>query len=264
MKELFLILIHKGSFFLFRNHFEQWVGQYKDKRMFKLTLIRTKNYFQIKKTLLVDCELTYNINQIKFSQSMKSLQIPSIDEKFNEILNKSSWLSLENIYQRCTRISIFGNGGNLAVADHAAIDTSRLTNKLGLCPGSGILASSLINDIGHDNWLKKWVEITSRGLTQDILKDSLFIGISSSGKSENVVSALNYAHSIGSNSFLITASSIKTDQEINFGYCDLNLDEYHSAEVMTLLLTYQLIHSSGFVCPPISKSTFSEKFSFKK
>ena len=195
---------------------------------------------------------------------MNSLKLPSIDEKFNKIINQSSWLALENTYQRCSRISIFGNGGNLAVADHAAIDTSRLTNKLGLCPGSGILASSLINDIGHDKWLNKWVEITSRGLTKDILKNSLFIGISSSGKSENVVSALNYATSIGSNSFLITASAIKTKQEINFAYCDLDLDEYHSAEVMTLLLTYQLIHSSGFKCPPISKSTYEEKFSFEK
>ena len=35
------------------------------------------------------------------------------------------------------------------------------------------------------------------------LKNSLFIGISSSGKSENVVSALNYATNLGSNSFQI-------------------------------------------------------------
>ena len=76
-------------------------------------------------------------------------------------------------------------------------------------PRSGILASSLINDKGHDKWLEKWVEITSRGLTDQIMKKSLFIGISSSGKSENVVSALNYASDIGANS-LITASDIKT------------------------------------------------------
>ena len=47
------------------------------------------------------------------------------------------------------------------------------------------------------------------------MKQSLFIGISSSGKSENVVSALNYASYIGANSFLITASDIKTNKNIN-------------------------------------------------
>ena len=183
---------------------------------------------------------------------MSKLKLPSIDLKFEEITESENWKLIESLYHKSNRISIFGNGGNLAVADHAAIDTSRLTDKLGLCPGSGILASSLINDKGHDEWLKKWVEITSRGLTREILNKSLFIGISSSGRSENVVTALNYAKDIGAEAFLISASSIKTQQQINFQYCDLNLEEYHSAEVITLLLTYQLIHSCGFHCPPIS------------
>tara|TARA_B100000401_G_C52717450_1_gene676888 strand:- start:427 stop:1017 length:591 start_codon:yes stop_codon:yes gene_type:complete len=183
---------------------------------------------------------------------MSKLKLPSIDTKFDEITESENWKIIESLYQKSNRISIFGNGGNLAVADHAAIDTSRLTDKLGLCPGSGILASSLINDKGHDEWLKKWVEITSRGLTREILSKSLFIGISSSGRSENVVTALNYAKNIGAEAFLISASSIKTEQRIDFQYCNLNLEEYHSAEVITLLLTYQLIHSCGFKCPPIS------------
>ena len=195
----------------------------------------------------------------------ESLIIPNLNLKFEETLKHPSWVELEETYRDCSRISFFGNGGNLAVADHAAIDTSRLTNKLGLCPGSGILASSLINDKGHDKWLEKWVEITSRGLTDEIMKKSLFIGISSSGKSENVVSALNYATYIGANSFLITASDIKTNKNINFKFCNLKVDEYHSSEVFTLLLTYQLIHSGGFKCPSISNSSNAndEIFSFK-
>ena len=195
----------------------------------------------------------------------ENLIIPNLNLKFEQTLKHPSWIELEEIYRNCSRISFFGNGGNLAVADHAAIDTSRLTNKLGLCPGSGILASSLINDKGHDKWLEKWVEITSRGLTDEIMKKSLFIGISSSGKSENVVSALNYATYIGANSFLITASDIKTNKNINFKYFNLKVDEYHSSEVFTLLLTYQLIHSGGFKCPSISNSSNpnDEIFSFK-
>ena len=50
------------------------------------------------------------------------------------------------LFDNASKIALIGNGGNLAVADHAAVDTSRLTNKLGLCPGSGILASSLLYD----------------------------------------------------------------------------------------------------------------------
>ena len=196
---------------------------------------------------------------------MSKLEIPNFNLKFHEIISSPNWKLLESLYGQSQRISFIGNGGNLAVADHAAVDPSRLTNKLGLCPGSGILASSLINDKGHDEWLKKWVEIVSRGLTSQILNNSLFIGISSSGRSENVVAALNYAKQIGGNAFLITASSIKTTQDIGFEYCNLNLDEYHSAEVITLLLTYQLVHSCGFSCPPISTGgeKNAEQFSFK-
>ena len=138
---------------------------------------------------------------------MSKLEIPNFNLKFHEIISSPNWKLLESLYGQSQRISFIGNGGNLAVADHAAVDTSRLTNKLGLCPGSGILASSLINDKGHDEWLKKWVEITSRGLNNEIMQNSLFIGISSSGKSENVINALNYANSLGSNSFLIPVFS---------------------------------------------------------
>ena len=190
------------------------------------------------------------------------LQIPDLNNCFEKTILSQEWKSLESSFTQCKRIIIFGNGGNLAVADHAAVDISRLTDKLGLCPGSGILASSLINDKGHDLWLRKWVEISSRGLTQQVLSNTLYIGISSSGRSNNVVNALNFASSLGSQSWLITASPLKTEQDISFNTCCLSIDEYHSAEVMTLLLTYQLIHASGHSCPSISSSSAPESPSF--
>lgn len=191
------------------------------------------------------------------------LPLPDLSQSVFTITSQPSWRKLEEDFSCSKRVSLFGNGGNLAVADHAAIDISRLTNKLGICPGSGILASSLINEKGHDEWLRKWVEISARGLNSDVLRESLCIGISSSGISENVVRALNYSASIGCRAWLITAAPLKSEETINFNTCTLNLDEYHSAEVLTLLLTYQLIHSSGFNCPPISKaSTSNNTFDF--
>ena len=186
------------------------------------------------------------------------LQIPDLSKTFSRIKKSDDWIAIERNFIEANRISIFGNGGNLAVADHAAVDISRLTNKFGICPGSGILASSLINDKGHDDWLKKWVEISSRGLSADILERSLFIGISSSGKSENVVSALNYSIEIGAKAWMISAKPLRTSQKVKFNSCILDLDEYHSAEVLTLLMTYQLIHSAGFSCPSIDMATSDE------
>ena len=54
-------------------------------------------------------------------------------------------------FNKCDDIYVLGHGGNLAIADHAAVDITRLSNgtKNAMCPGSGIVATSLINALTH-------------------------------------------------------------------------------------------------------------------
>ena len=66
-------------------------------------------------------------------------------EKFNFLMNSEEWLKLENDFIDLEHIFIIGNGGNMSIADHAAVDISRLTNKNAICPGSGIVATSIIS-----------------------------------------------------------------------------------------------------------------------
>ena len=87
---------------------------------------------------------------------------------------------------------LVGNGGNLAVCDHGAIDIARLTNKSASAPGSGILSSSLINDTSTNSG-KEWIQICLRGFDKNHISDSLLIGVSSSGYSKNICLALDYA-----------------------------------------------------------------------
>ena len=61
----------------------------------------------------------------------KSLSLPNLDTTFTNIIEEDIWTKLESDFNASSRVTIFGNGGNLAVADHDAIDISRLTNKLG-------------------------------------------------------------------------------------------------------------------------------------
>ena len=89
-------------------------------------------------------------------------------QKFHQILQSNSWLQLRNDFIKAKKIYLVGNGGNLAVCDHGAIDISRLTNKSASAPGSGILASSLINDTSHELWVKNWLQICLRGLMTNI------------------------------------------------------------------------------------------------
>lgn len=174
-------------------------------------------------------------------------------QKFSETLNKPEWSKCQDDFNFCDRILTVGNGGNLAVCDHGAIDIARLTNKSATAPGSGILASSLINDASHDLWVKNWLEISLRGLDQDHINRTMLIGVSSSGYSKNICTALSLAHELGCKTALFSAQLPKIEGPYNTIILDVN--EYHTSEVLTLALFYQLIHAAGFICPTISDST---------
>ena len=190
---------------------------------------------------------------------MSSL-IPGFDHfftQFKSVVASPQWEKLQSDFNSSERILLVGNGGNLAVCDHGAIDVARLTNKSATAPGSGILASSLINDASHDLWVKNWLEICLRGLNVESREKTLIIGVSSSGYSKNICLALNHALENNCNAALISAQKPKISGSYNT--VELNVDEYHTSEVFTLALIYQLIHSAGFVCPPIASASSSSK-----
>ena len=173
-------------------------------------------------------------------------------ENFSEILKSNQWSRCQNDFNFSKKILAVGNGGNLAVCDHAAIDISRLTDKNATAPGSGILASSLINDTTHDLWVKNWFSIATRGWPQDQLSQIMLIGISSSGYSKNICMALDEADKLGCKTALISAQEPKIKG--NYNTIILNVNEYHTSEVLALALFYQLIHGAGFACPTITDS----------
>ena len=176
----------------------------------------------------------------------------SFSEIFTDVVMSAEWKKAQSDFNLSSSVLCVGNGGNLAVCDHGAIDIARLTDKQAMAPGSGILASSLINDASHDLWVKNWLSICLRGLTSEMMSKMMIIGVSSSGYSKNICTALDLAVEKGMRSLLISAQTPKIKGDYNTVI--LNVDEYHSSEVLTLTLFYQLIHAAGFVCPTISDS----------
>jgi len=187
------------------------------------------------------------------------LDLENFDDKFKNIVSSEEWKTLERYFKDATHVFLFGNGGNLAIADHAAIDISRLTNKNALAPGSAITATSIIGDTNAQNWFKKWLEYRLRGI--DCSK-CLVIGFSCSTtgtSSESLVLALNYADGQGVNAALISAQP-KQDLEEEILNISQDVSLYHTSEVLSLALTYQLIHSADFECPSIFKKARQRKF----
>lgn len=183
------------------------------------------------------------------------IDIENIGERFFNIASSSEWQELQDKYNYCADIYVLGHGGNMGVADHTAIDMTRLSNgtKNATCPGSCVVATSLINDTDFDQWMTAWLQHRTATRTPEQIDKSLVYGISSSGTSKDVLNALKWASMRGMKTCLITSKP--TDIKIEgLTQIILGTEYYHTAEVLTLLLQYQLTHGSGNECPPINKN----------
>ena len=184
------------------------------------------------------------------------LNFENIGEKFVQVVHTSEWGALQAQYNECNDIYVLGHGGNMAVADHAAVDMTRLSNgtKNAMCPASGVVATSLINDTSFEQWMVNWLSCRTSTRTKSQMKKSLVLGISSSGNSIDILKALQWASAHGMQIAILTSKDIPMEID-QLTKVVLGADYYHTAEVLTLLLTYQLTHGSGNVCPPIGENS---------
>ncbi len=187
------------------------------------------------------------------------INIESIGDRFNEITNSKEWHDLQQKYNKCDDIYVLGHGGNMGIADHTAVDMTRLSNgtKNAMCPGSCVVATSLINDSGFDLWMVDWLKQRTSTRTKNQMKKSLVYGISSSGKSIDVLKALQWASDNGMEVCLLTGNSI-AGQIKGLTQVVLGTQYYHTTEVLSLLLQYQLTHGSGMECPAIGQNSPTE------
>lgn len=187
------------------------------------------------------------------------MNIENIGHRFTEIVSTPEWKELQEKYNKCNDIYVLGHGGNMGVADHTAVDMTRLSNgtKNAMCPGSCVVATSLINDTSFDQWMVAWLQQRTSTRTKAQMKKSLVYGISSSGKSKDVNKALQWAADNNMEICLITGNEI-VEKIKGLTQIVLGVDYYHTAECLSLLLQYQLTHGSGKECPPIGKNSPDE------
>jgi phosphoheptose isomerase len=190
---------------------------------------------------------------------VNNLNYENIGFRFEEVINSAEWIELQEKYNKCDDIYVLGHGGNMGVADHTAVDMTRLSNgtKNAMCPGSAVVATSLINDTDFDQWMVTWLQHRTCTRTKTQMKKSLVYGISSSGTSKDVLKALQWASDNGMQTCIITAKPIPIEIS-GLTQIILGVDFYHTAEVLTLLLQYQLTHGSGNTCPPIGQNRPSD------
>jgi hypothetical protein len=187
------------------------------------------------------------------------LDIENLESKFRFIIETESWKVLEKRFSEAEHVFIFGNGGNMGVADHASIDISRLTDKNCRCPGSGIRATSIIGDTNFEVWFKEWLKMSTRGIDP---QKCLILGLSCStvgASSNSILNACNWAIENNMSAAMFCA---QPKENINDNIVQIvhHANHYHTSEILSLTLTYQLIHSAGFNCPTISKKAQERRF----
>lgn len=184
------------------------------------------------------------------------LDFENIGELFTNVVHSKEWAELQSKFNDCSDIYVLGHGGNLAIADHAAVDITRLSNgtKNAMCPGSAVVATSLINDTNFDQWMVSWLSAVTTTRTKAQMKKSLVLGVSSSGGSKDVIKALQWATDHDMQIAIISSNDIAADIK-GLTKVLLGAKYYHTAEVTTLLLSYELTHGSGNVCPPIGSNS---------
>lgn len=105
------------------------------------------------------------------------------------------------------RVFIFGNGGSMAVASHLACDLSKNTRKPKTAPVTAVsfdnlaTLTALANDEGYGHVFDDQLIMHGAGL------NDIVIGITTSGRSENVLRALHHAARVGATTVVITGST---------------------------------------------------------
>ena len=128
-------------------------------------------------------------------QVIESLNYDEINESMNAIYDT---------YQKGGNIYICGNGGSASTASHFQNDFNKgiseyVENKFRfICLNDNIATlMAIANDIGYE-------EVFRFQLRNKMTKDDLFIGISGSGNSQNVLNAATYAKEQGAKVIGIT------------------------------------------------------------
>lgn len=143
-----------------------------------------------------------NLLNRNIAASIEAQQNLVADSKLIECL-KQAVEHVTACYQTGGRLYIAGNGGSAADAQHLAAEfVSRLARDRNPLPAEALTAnSSIITAIGNDYGFE---DIFSRQLAGKLQTNDVFLGITTSGQSPNILKALEQCRIKGIKSILFT------------------------------------------------------------
>ena len=184
---------------------------------------------------------------------MRHIDFENLETKFDNATDTKEYKKLVKDFHASDDIYVVANGGLWAVANHAADDCTRLFAKAGVAKSvnameSQCLMTSIANDYGYNNMFLRWLELAKQ--SGKMSKNAMVIGLSCSGGSKNVTSCCHWAVENGYKSAMISGQDRGIlDDSIN--QLVLDCKYFHTVEVLSLILFYDIIHACGAECPTI-------------
>ncbi len=113
---------------------------------------------------------------------------------------------IDNTKKNKNKIYIVGNGGSSSIASHVSVDFTKVAKVNCSTFNNANLITCFANDYKYENWVVEAIKAYS-------LEQDLFILISSSGTSKNIVNAAEYCKQKKMN--LITLSGFKKNNPLS-------------------------------------------------
>ena len=113
---------------------------------------------------------------------------------------------LKAVHIKGNKTLIFGNGGSAAIASHFSVDLTKNARLRCINCNEASLITCFANDYGYEHWVEKAVEFYGE-------EGDVFIGISSSGSSNNILNGCRAAREKNF-SKLITLSGMSADNPL--------------------------------------------------
>ena len=136
------------------------------------------------------------------------------------------------------RVFITGNGGSCAIAEHISTDLNKRCKVKATTLSNNSLLTALTNDYGQDNALVEWMKINHFD------KTDFLVAISSSGKSPNVLNAINHANDCLGYVLAIfgmDGESPFTDNRYEHNYIHIDSHNYGVCELTSEIILHGIV-----------------------
>jgi len=178
---------------------------------------------------------------VALSELLHQVAVTDRDGKGRNLSEAVNWIIREarEVHAAGSKLIFVGNGGSAAIASHMATDYSKNGDIRAMAFNDASMLTCLGNDLGYERVFAKQIELYAR-------KGDLVFAISSSGRSRNIINAVEAARAAGCT--VVTLSGFTSDNplrklgEVNFY---LDSDRYGFVEIGHLTICHAIL---DFLC----------------